>query len=78
MLFSNFQLESISASIKSIGDSIRSMKASKQPKETIEPLVSELVALKAKYESLAGVPFGGSTDNSTAKKGTSAIKSKKG
>ena len=46
------------------------MKASKQPKESIEPLIAELVALKASYESLAGVPFGGAPSNAAAKKAT--------
>ena len=58
------------------------MKASKQPKESIEPLIAELVALKANYESLAGFPFGGSADDSAAKKATATatatVKGKKG
>eukprot|EP00597_Dinobryon_sp_UTEXLB2267_P000799 CAMPEP_0170074708 /NCGR_PEP_ID=MMETSP0019_2-20121128/11963_1 /TAXON_ID=98059 /ORGANISM="Dinobryon sp., Strain UTEXLB2267" /LENGTH=585 /DNA_ID=CAMNT_0010285183 /DNA_START=192 /DNA_END=1945 /DNA_ORIENTATION=- len=35
------------------------MKAAKQSKADIEPVVAELLALKAKYESTVGIPFGG-------------------
>lgn len=41
-----------------MGDSIRSMKSAKQSKSEIDPFVRELQALKAEYESVAGVPFG--------------------
>ena len=33
------------------------MKAAKQSKSDIEPVVAELLALKTKYESTVGVPF---------------------
>ena len=49
--------EALDAQVKAKGDEIRAAKAAQKPKDVIVPLVSELKALKAQYESVAGEPW---------------------
>lgn len=51
-------LVSVTAEIKSTGETIAARKAAKASKEEIAPLVTQLLALKAKYAELNnGVPY---------------------
>ena len=49
--------EALDAQVKAKGDEIRAAKAAQKPKDVIVPLVGELKALKAQYESVAGEPW---------------------
>ena len=51
-------LASVTAEIKSTGETIAAREAAKASKEEIAPLVTQLLALKAKYAELNnGIPY---------------------
>jgi len=50
--------EEISAKIGELGESIKAAKAEKKPKEVWDPILKEMLALKAKFKEVTGKDFG--------------------
>jgi len=57
----------VEAQIKQVGDKIREMKANKVDKAEIKDVVGKLLALKAEYEKITGMPFDPPKEKETKK-----------